>query len=238
MADDSVTRDFFRSLFDPGIEVVQGSLDVADYALPAEEAAVIAGAGAKRRRDFAVGRTMARQALARFGLEQEVIPVGPDREPRWPSGIVGTISHAKDVCVVAVARRNTVAALGVDVEAAEPMPSKLLPTICTPREREWIARWPEPERGGLAMLLFTAKEAIYKCQFPLTRRFLEFEDVEVDFDLSAGRFRAVASSTGAPPWPANLRCDARFARSASHVASGITLYEPEAETSGRESRPR
>ncbi len=35
-------------------------------------------------------------------------------------------------------------------------------------------------RAETAALIFSAKEAFYKCQYTLTKEFLEFQDVELD----------------------------------------------------------
>ncbi|MER3484814.1 MAG: hypothetical protein C4345_01350, partial [Chloroflexota bacterium] len=42
------------------------------------------------------------------------------RAPRWPTGIVGSITHSDTPCIVAVARHEAVCALGVDAELAQP----------------------------------------------------------------------------------------------------------------------
>ena len=36
-----------------------------------------------------------------------------------------------------------------------------------------------------ARLIFSAKESVYKCQFPLTRRFIEFHEVRVRFHANS-----------------------------------------------------
>ena len=42
----------------------------------------------------------------------------------------------------------------------------------------------------LARALFSAKEAAFKCQFPLTGRMLEFDEIAVRFDVGRGTFEA------------------------------------------------
>jgi 4'-phosphopantetheinyl transferase EntD len=44
------------------------------------------------------------------------------------------------------------------------------------------------ERGRAAKILFSAKEAFYKCQYTVTERFLDFTDVELSIDLQRGSF--------------------------------------------------
>src|SRR6266851_1633075 len=71
--------------------------------LPAE-AAAIATANPARRTEFAAGRAVARAALA--GLDVPAGPILPGRagEPRWPDGVVGSITHCAGYRACAVAR--------------------------------------------------------------------------------------------------------------------------------------
>ena len=63
-------------------------------------------------------------------------------------------------------------------------------TICTPRELESLADSPRSSRGRIVRVLFSAKESVYKCIYPLTRTLLGFQDVEIELDLGANRFQA------------------------------------------------
>ena len=85
-----------------------------DVLLPAE-AAQVATAVAKRRREFAAGRYLARKLLSRLDLPQDTpLLNGEDRAPVWPEGVAGTISHTRHRAAVAVARSPAVLSLGCD----------------------------------------------------------------------------------------------------------------------------
>jgi len=47
-------------------------------------------------------------------------------------------------------------------------------------------------------LLFSAKESVYKAWYPVARRFLGFEEAEIEVD-PAGTFQARILAPGAPP---------------------------------------
>ncbi len=122
-------------------------------------------------------------------------PLLPDASgaPRWPAGVTGSVSHSGSLCVVVVATRERVRGVGVDVEPAEPLERELWPEICTGGERSWLEAQSESERGSWARWFFSAKEAVYKMQSPLTGTFLEFHDVTLrarHADLRAGLFTA------------------------------------------------
>ncbi|MGW0389331.1 4'-phosphopantetheinyl transferase family protein [Streptomyces sp. NPDC003042] len=167
--------------------------------LPAEEA-VVAGVAAGRRREFATVRHCARRALRALpggtgGPAVALLP-DPDGLPRWPAGVVGSMTHTRGYRAAAVARAADVARLGIDAEPDRPLRAGVLETISTPGERAALP-WPGGASvdapgavpGGVCWdrLLFCAKEAAYKAWFPHARVRLAFPDVEVFFDGPAGR---------------------------------------------------
>lgn len=158
------------------------------------EESLVARAVDKRKWEFRAGRHCARRALAELGMSEAAILNGPDRAPVWPAGVVGSITHTgagnRAFAAAVVARANEVRALGVDAELAKPLGEDLLPRVLVPAEQAFVAALADRERGLVAMLHFSAKEAFYKCQYPLTQRFLGFHEVEVTFELERNCFRA------------------------------------------------
>src|SRR5262245_16310544 len=164
-----------ESLFPPGVKVVALTALPAGAELLPEEEPFVARAVEKRRRDFALGRACARAALLRLGVPAGPIPVGDERGPVWPTGVVGSLSHCAGLAVAAVARRSEFAGLGIDVEPAAPVEEKLFSQIATEQERNWLETL-GPGRGEAARRLFSAKESVYKCLHPLLGVFLGFHD--------------------------------------------------------------
>jgi 4'-phosphopantetheinyl transferase EntD len=161
---------------------------------PAEEAAV-AAAVAKRRREFATGRACAREALARLGVPAAAIVPGPGREPGWPDGVVGSITHCDGYRACAVARRADLAAIGVDAEPDGPLPGGVLERVASAAEQAHLAGLAAAAPGGpsFGRLLFSAKESVYKAWYPLTGRWLGFADAAITIsagDGAAGTFAA------------------------------------------------
>jgi len=148
----------------------------------------VAGAAQTRIEQFTAGRVCSRIALGRLGVASTTpIPRGEDRAPIWPPGFVGSISHTDTWCAAAVARGEDVRSIGIDLEPATPLKESLWRRVCTVKERGWLSELPEP--GLTGKILFSAKEAVYKCQYPITTKFLGFHAVEVEID--DGSFRAV-----------------------------------------------
>jgi 4'-phosphopantetheinyl transferase EntD len=134
----------------------------------------------KRIQEFSAGRLCARLAMAAFGIVDFALRVAPDRQPVWPASVVGSISHTAGLCVAVVAEKTRFGAIGVDCEVVGHVGADLWATICTPREALWVDSLLEPERPSAAALIFSAKEAFYKCQYPLTGEWLDFHDLDIE----------------------------------------------------------
>lgn len=137
-----------------------------------------------RLRAFDAGRSAARRALQALGAPGPVL-IGAGGAPAWSEGITGSIAHCDSLALALVARRADHAALGVDVEEDRPLDPDLIPSICSARERD---RLPAHDAGHAAMRVFCAKEAAYKCQYPLTGQLLDFDAFDVT--LTPGGFSA------------------------------------------------
>lgn len=146
-----------------------------------QEAALVAGAVAKRQREFATGRALAHQLLTELGAPDEPLLPGARRAPGWPSGYLGSITHSDAFCAVAVARSDRLALIGIDVEEDAPLPEKLVPRILGTEEQAARDVLGPAARARRGRLVFSAKECIYKALAPLVDRVLGFDEVEVRF---------------------------------------------------------
>lgn len=164
--------------------------------LAAEEAA-LGRVGTARWKDFSTGRLCARRALAQLGAPPRPVLRGPEREPQWPAGFVGSITHCTGFAAAAVARAGEWAAIGIDAEPHAPLPRPVRERIFVPGERRWLHR-PPTEAVHWDRLVFSAKEAVYKAWYPVRRTWLGFGDAQVTVehlsdDGMSGSFRAVLS---------------------------------------------
>jgi 4'-phosphopantetheinyl transferase EntD len=156
---------------------------------PSEEPAVTR-AVASRRAEFTTARTCAREALAALGAPAEAVPVGEKRAPVWPAGVVGSITHTRGFRGAAVAWRSVVRSVGIDAEVHDALPRGVLDAVSSSRERAELAAL-SAARPEVAWdrVLFSAKESVYKTWFPLTGRWLGFEEAEL-LPAVDGTFRA------------------------------------------------
>lgn len=170
--------------------VVAVEADWSGAVLPAERQGLSPDVTDTRLREFAAGRNCARRALASFGMHDTAIPVGRQRRPVWPAGMVGSITHTVGFCAAAVASGGSHESLGIDAEQSRELTSSERRRVCTPSELANVRHgygdlWP--------IILFSIKEAVYKAWSPLTGTRLGFHDVVVEADAATGAFLAHVS---------------------------------------------
>ncbi|CAN5551306.1 4'-phosphopantetheinyl transferase [soil metagenome] len=186
-----------------------------------EEAPLVAKSVAKRRNEFVTVRYCARLALADLGVPAVPILKGDKGEPCWPEGVVGSLTHCLGYRGAVVARRDEVRSVGIDAEPHDVLPDGVLGAISLAKERAEISLLP----GGLHWdrILFCAKEATYKAWYPLTHRWLGFEDAHITFGVdgsgTAGTFTSrILIDPAAEFGPPLTRLAGRWS-----VADGLTL---------------
>ncbi len=182
----------FDGLFGRAVAVVETRAPEIDESLLwPEEAAELGAVAEKRRWDFVSGRRCARLAMVALGCQAEPVLVGERREPKWPGGVVGSITHTRDAdgssyAAAAVARRGTCLGLGVDAEPDQALPDEVVDRILHGPELDWATTTTDVANPG--RLIFCVKEATYKVWYPLAGRWLGFGDVDVTVDAGAGSF--------------------------------------------------
>jgi 4'-phosphopantetheinyl transferase EntD len=214
------------SLFPPGTVAAELRGMGDSRLLLAAEAIHVGRAVPKRVQEFAAGRLCARRALAEFGIVDFPIKMADDRQPVWPHTVVGSITHTAGFAAAVVAERRSAVALGLDTEVVGEVHADLWPSICVPAETAWLEALPEPERAAAATLIFSAKEAFYKCQYPLMGERLNFQDVSVEaaeWGGSSGPFRIHAVRSIAARACKALSVDGQYAYHDGLVTAGMGL---------------
>jgi len=175
-------------LLPPAISVVATREDDPGTALFPEEAALLGRTTEGRQAEFVTARCCARAALRRLGREDAAILRGPRREPQWPAGIVGSITHCDGYRAAAVAPAADVLTVGIDAEPHFVLPSDAAERALSDEERVWVRQAP----AGIHWdrVIFSAKECVYKAWFPLARRWLGFDEAAIEIDPATATFRA------------------------------------------------
>ncbi|MFT5449980.1 MAG: 4'-phosphopantetheinyl transferase EntD [Gammaproteobacteria bacterium] len=181
-----------HGLFDSS-NVLVLTAEISDAAVacltPLEEACV-AGAVHKRRREFATGRSLARYALDRyFGIRDFDLIKADDRSPIWPRGVAGSLSHSDTRAWIAVVDASC-ASVGIDGEDRAELDPRFWRMVLLEAEVEYLNSIEPSQRNRRALVLFSAKESLFKAQYPRTGQFLGFKAVQVHL-LETGRIDCV-----------------------------------------------
>jgi 4'-phosphopantetheinyl transferase EntD len=188
-----------------------------------EEEQLIEGSVAKRQREFRAGRNAAHTALNQLGAPTGPLLRGNRRQPLWPKGFLGSISHCADKCVAVCAMEGGIAGLGIDVEPLKPLSQGIAGYINTEEESAFM----EQHSDLPARLIFSAKESLYKCYYPLLKRFFGFQSVVLDFDIPRQRFRFRPASACKIDFPRDLIFNGRFLVTGDHLYTSSFLAPAE-----------
>jgi 4'-phosphopantetheinyl transferase EntD len=162
----------------PASESAELFSDAPESTMFSDEAAAVAGAKAERRREFGTVRWCARKALRQLGVPAVPILPDGDRAPRWPFGVVGSMTHCAGYRAAVVARSGELCGVGIDAEPHAALPTDMLDLVLRDEERARLSALASADPSlHWDRIAFCAKEAVYKAWFPLTRRWLDFDDV-------------------------------------------------------------
>jgi enterobactin synthetase component D / holo-[acyl-carrier protein] synthase len=180
--------------------------DVPESTMFPEEAERVSKAVDKRRREFATVRHCARQAFAELGIPPVALLNGERGAPQWPDGVVGSMTHCAGYRAAVVARASVIHTVGIDAEPHGPLPEGVLGMVSRDEEKVMLASLTAADPSvHWDRMLFCAKEAVYKAWYPLTQKWLGFEEASIALS-TAGTFVAKLLVPG--PVVAGERLDA------------------------------
>lgn len=107
----------------------------------------------------------------------------------WPKGSVACISHSKGYCAAIAGLRSNYRSLGLDLEKTNRLSPAAIKRTVHPDEQAFVQ-----SDQKKASLIFCAKEAFFKAQYPLWYTHANFHDLVLEVDGAAGRLH-VASMT-------------------------------------------
>jgi enterobactin synthetase component D len=185
-------------------------------------------AAPERQRQFLAGRYC---ALAALRVHSGRCPVhvgrGPGGEPLWPAGLTGSVTHTRDFAAAAVAGSGQARSIGIDTE-------EIVTTPSVGRLSSLVLLAAEPDLGGPALdnatrftLVFSAKESLFKCLYPLVRRRFYYPDVALRaLDLTSGTFAAELVTTLSAEFRAGWRVTGKFVIDGRRVHTGVWVAAP------------
>jgi len=158
----------------------------------------------KRQAQFLAGRIAAKNALSSIFVTSENIAIGQHREPLWPKGVFGSISHSGDVSIATAQCQSDVTeatiGIGLDIQAVfdQEEQAKLLTIILSQHDQILFEKVKSslPENHFLT-LIFSAKESYFKAVFSQVKEYFDFDEVSIEsIDLQNNQLTLVnANST-------------------------------------------
>ena len=148
---------------------------------PAEENYFSQLSSDSRKEHYRSGRICAGEVLSKLGtLGQPVLRDPQTREPLWPEGISGAITHSGKWAAAAAGKTSDVSGIGIDLEDLErQVDSRISRHVCIPEEQKWLQECGEDFLEQNLKIIFSAKESIFKAFFPYTRTYLHFHDARI-----------------------------------------------------------
>jgi enterobactin synthetase component D len=205
-------------ILDPGLS----SATFNEIAIPDE----LRHALPKRQLQFRAGRYCAQQALRKLhpGERDAVIGRTPEGAPIWPEAIVGSITHTDEYASAAVALARDTQGLGIDTQRviSSQQAERISSLVLLPAEAA------QP-RGAIAdhvwvTLVFAAKEALFKCVYPLVGRFFHYPDAAlIEVDVRTGVLRLALERSLSPEFGAGRTIEGRFQLDGPLVHVGVWL---------------
>jgi 4'-phosphopantetheinyl transferase EntD len=180
-----------RALLPPSVVLLESPVGNHMDEIDLQEQALVSHAVRSRQNEFSTGRLLASQALRKLGALPMPVLCGPMNEPLWPPEVVGSITHTSDVCLVALANVASIRSIGIDIEADRAEFDNLAHLILRPEEVQATGKNTQ-SLTATTRLAFCAKESIYKAVSRRANRFIDFQEVLVNFEPDAGRFTATA----------------------------------------------
>ena len=148
---------------------------------PAEENYFSQLSSVSRKEHYRSGRICAGEVLSKLGtIGQPVLRDPQTREPLWPEGISGAITHSGNWAAAAAGKTSDVLGIGIDLEDLErQVDSRISRHVCIPEEQKWLQECGEDFLEQNLKIIFSAKESIFKAFFPYTRTYLHFHDARI-----------------------------------------------------------
>ena len=163
--------------------------------LPEEEIFLKTIGSSKRQAEFILGRRCVHQALSKFKLESAPVLRNPEtREPCWPESVRGSITHSGKMAAAAVGWTKDISGIGIDLESfSREIDFNISRHVCVETELIRLKSLPAEQAKRDLRIIFSAKESIFKCFFPISQTYLYFKDAKITINEDNAEFSFVLS---------------------------------------------
>ena len=150
-----------------------------------DERILLEGATQARRREIIAGRVLAHRLMEQSGYNVAPVTRHITGAPLWPAGLCGSIAHSSNLIAIALAPISSMRSVGIDIEDGRDLGEAMSDVADEDEERTMISLGLASDTAGASRVLFSAKEALFKCQSPITGDVdLTFEEIRLQMDSS------------------------------------------------------
>lgn len=181
---DNVPEDWPASLklAEDAVLIVSSLAQMQGELLPGEDQLLV-GARPARRREIIAGRRMAHHAMSALEVVPAAIMMDYHGAPIWPSGLCGSIAHSPQHIAIALSRTGNIQSLGIDIEDGRDLAGAMAEIASDADIAAMQAAGFAQDQAVAARMVFSAKEALFKCQAPVTgNNALEFGEIGLRSD--------------------------------------------------------
>ncbi len=156
---------------------------------------------ASRKADYQAGRLAAYTALKIAGAPSLFVESTSQGIPVWPAGWKGSISHSSGRAMAVCIPHSSARIIGVDCEKiSSSTANEIIEFITNIEERKILCRC-ELGYSKSTLVVFSAKESLFKALWPDVGRFFDFSAASLfSLDCSAQTFKLQLNESLHPLW--------------------------------------
>ena len=192
----------------------------------------------RRQAEFLAGRICAQKTLAAHGRAAHMVGIGRHREPLWPPGHTGSITHTRDYAAAVACQDAGLLGIGIDIETiadADACPSIAALAVSPAEMARLYAGGAQLGEARLLTLAFSVKESFFKAAFREVGEYFDFDAVEVwGLDLKQGTVRLRCTRTLGARLQVGQMCEASFEFLDDAILTALVLDSPCPETAWRD----
>lgn len=182
---------------DGGVLIID-ELDLCQHPLLPEEHVLALDVTRYRLRELRGGRAVARRGMLYLGASLSPLLSDHMGAPVWPSGLCGSLSHTPHHVAAFIGPTSQFQSVGVDIDDGRSL-GEAKADVATPDELNLTREVAQSHCTLAESVVFSVKEAIFKCQCSLTRdQTLDFLDIQIIRGATPATFNFVVATANRP----------------------------------------
>jgi 4'-phosphopantetheinyl transferase EntD len=176
----------------------------------------------QRQAEYFYGRLCARSALAELGIAGFSVGTGQLRQPLWPEGVAGSITHSRSLAASLVLPASRCNGVGIDIEEVPEDCSVFLSgLVFSPAELACLRSIEHRLPFAAACAIgFSAKESFFKAVSTHVGYYFDFDALRLDaIDTHTGIVSFTVQQHLSDAWQPGRRCAMRY----QQIAPGHVL---------------